>query len=158
MKGTVRIFLIMLISSYSLVFAQPEHNEKHGNELKAIQLSPNAIKENKIELLTAGPRRIEITRDVLGKVTPNANKTLFLYPRYSGVIIKLTKFLGDKVKKGEILATIESDQTLQKYTLTAPFSGYIVLKKANTGEHIKQGSPIYRIADLSDVWVDLFIY
>ena len=161
MKIATKILLILLISFHSLLFAQPEHsehNEEHGDEQKVIQLSPHTIKENNIELLTAGPHTIETTRDVLGKVTPNANKTLFLYPRYSGVIKKLTKYLGDKVNKGELLAIIESDQTLQKYSLTAPFSGYIVQKKANTGEHIKQGNPIYQIADLSDVWIDLFIY
>lgn len=155
------IMLIMLISYHSLLFAQSdhsEHKEEHGDEDKVIKLSPQTIKENKIEVLTAGPHTIEITSDVLGKVIPNANKTLFLYPRYSGVIKKLTKYLGDKVKEGEILAIIESDQTLQEYSLSAPFSGYIVQKKSNTGEHIKKGSPIYQIADLSNVWVDLFIY
>lgn len=161
MKVVTKILLILLISFHSLLFAQSEHSEhseEHGDEQKVIKLTPDTIKENNIELLTAGPHTIEITRDVLGKVTPNANKTLFLYPRYNGVIKKLTKYLGDKVKKGEKLAVIESDRTLQEYTLTAPFSGYVVQKKANAGEHIKVGSPIYQIADLSDVWVDLFIY
>ena len=161
MKIATKILLVILISFHSLLFAQSEHsghNEGHDEEQKSIQLSIDTIKENNIEILTAGPHAIGVTRDVLGKVTPNANKSLYLYPRYSGVIKKLTKYLGDKVKKGELLATIESDQTLQKYSLNAPFSGYIVQKKANTGEHIKVGSPIYQIADLSDVWVDLFIY
>ena len=161
MKLVTKILLILLTGFHSMLFAQSEHsehNEEHGVEQQVIQLSPGTIKENNIELLTAAPHTIEITRDVLGKVVPNANKTLFLYPRYSGVIKKLTKYLGEKVKKNEKLAVIESDQTLQEYTLTAPFSGRIVQKNANAGEHIKEGSPIYQIADLSDVWVDLFIY
>lgn len=161
MKVVFNIILAVLLGFYSLLFAESnhsEHKEEHEHEKKIIQLSPNVIKKNNIELLTVGPQTIEITRDVLGKVTPNANKTLLLYPRYSGVIKKLTKYLGDKVKKGEQLAIIESDQTLQEYSLSAPFSGYIVQKKANAGEQIKVGSPIYQVADLSEVWVDLFIY
>lgn len=153
---------ILLLVCYCLqithLHAGETHHAHDNSSSQAIHLSDSELKRNKITLLIAGPHTILKTRDVLGKVVPNANKTLYLHPRYSGIIQSMAKNLGDKVKKGETLVTIESDQTLQIYSIKAPFSGFIVQKKANIGEHVKQGYSIYQLADLSDVWVDLFIY
>ncbi len=123
-----------------------------------IHLSDKTMRQYQIKLAKAGPKTLEMTRDVLGKIVPNANKTLYIYPRYSGIIKRMTKFLGDKVRQGELLATVESNQTLQTYEVNAPFSGYIVRKTANPGEFVKTGSSIYQLADLSNVWVHLFIF
>lgn len=150
------LFLIAFSLSGQL-FASSVHEDEHGEE-NIIKISPQMIKENNIEVLVAGEKNIQITRDVLGKIVPNANKTIYIYPRYSGIIKSLTKYLGDYVKKDELLATVESNQTLQIFSIKSPFAGFVVRKEANVGEHIKEGSPIYQIADLSTVWVDLFIY
>lgn len=146
------LFLISFILSGNLS-ATNTHEEEN-----IIKISPQMVKDNNIEILVAGKKNIQITRDVLGKIVPNANKTIYIYPRYSGIIKSLTKYLGDHVRKNELLATVESNQTLQIFSIKSPFSGFVVRKEANVGEHIKEGSPIYQIADLSTVWVDLFIY
>ena len=157
MRITLSTFLIILISSgYCAEQNQGEHLDHHDEEI--VRLSDDVISRYHIELAKAGSKTLEITRDILGKIVPNANKTIYIYPRYSGVVQKMTKFLGDKVLKGELLAKIESNQTLQSYDVIAPFSGYIVRKKANPGEFIQTGSPIYQLADLTTVWVHLFVY
>ncbi|WP_367607990.1 efflux RND transporter periplasmic adaptor subunit [Legionella sp. W05-934-2] len=150
MRYGLLIFLLIQ-NVFASDFNQPEEN-------RAVAVSNEAVDHNQIHVAIAGPQTILITLEVVGKIVPNANKTLYIYPRYDGIIQKLTKQLGDKVEQGDILATIESDHTLQTYSITAPFSGYIVNKTANPGEHVTNSSAIYRLADLSKVWVDLFIY
>lgn len=157
MRMMLSTFLTILISSgYCAEKKHVEHAEHPDDEI--VCLSDDVINRYHIKLAMAGPKIIEITRDILGKIVPNANKTIYIYPRYSGIVQKMTKFLGDEVHEGELLAKIESNQTLQSYDVTAPFSGYIVRKKANPGEFIQTGSPIYQLADLSTIWVHLFVY
>ncbi|KTD61720.1 efflux RND transporter periplasmic adaptor subunit [Legionella spiritensis] len=145
--------LLVILLPCTVLGVEGNHHENH-----VLILSAKTIKKYNIKTEQAGKQEIQMTRDVLGKIVPDANKTIFIYPRYSGIIKKLTKFLGDKVKKGELLAEIESNQTLQTYAIHAPFSGYIIKKEANVGEFVKTGSPVYQLANLSFVWVHLFIY
>jgi len=150
-------YLFLLLLLVNIAYADGDHKHQ-GENNNAIAVTNDAINRNQIKLVTAGPETIIMTREVLGKIVPNADKTIYIYPRYNGMIQRLTKQLGDKVEKGDILATVESDHTLQSYKITAPFAGYIVQKNANPGEHITNNNAIYRLADLSQVWVDLFIY
>ena len=165
LRVTIKLFFLIALSS---VYAGSEHNNQvehleHADltehaETEVVKLSADVMKRYHIKIAKAGPTDIEVTREILGKIVPNANKTLFIYPRYDGIIKKMTKFLGDKVRKGDLLATVESNQTLQTYDINAPFSGFIVKKEANPGEFVKTGNPIYQLADLTTVWVHLFIY
>lgn len=155
------LFVAALSGAYAgaghKVNAEHADHAEHANE-KVVRLSADVMKRYQIELAEAGPQTLEIMREILGKIVPNANKTVYIYPRYGGIVKKMTRFLGDKAREGELLATIESNQTLQTYDVNAPFSGFIVKKEANPGEFVKTGSPIYQLADLSTVWVYLFVY
>ena len=128
------------------------------NNEDALVLSAELIKRYQIELCTAQSETIHHGKEVLGKIVPDASKTTYIYPRYAGILKSLPKNLGDEVKQGDVLARVESDQSLQEYSIQAPFSGYIIKKNANNGEHVVPDKPIYQLADLSSVWVDLFIY
>jgi cobalt-zinc-cadmium efflux system membrane fusion protein len=108
--------------------------------------------------LSAGPQEIIFTKKIVGKIVPNANKTIYIYPRYNGLVMSLMKQLGETVHKNDVLSTIESNDSLQKYQITAPFSGLIVKKLANVGEQVEVKTPIYQLSDLSSVWCDLYVY
>ncbi|QBR83781.1 HlyD family efflux transporter periplasmic adaptor subunit [Legionella israelensis] len=156
----IRTTITALLFVVSLSGAAQTEHKNHTDHAKeeVVRLTADVMTRYRIELVKASPQTLEITREILGKIVPNANKTIYIYPRYSGIVKKMTKFLGDKVREGEVLVSVESNQTLQVYEITAPFSGYIVKKEANPGEFVKTGSPIYQLADLSTVWVHLFIY
>lgn len=95
---------------------------------------------------------------VVGKIMPNDDTLAPIYPRYSGIIKSMTKHLGDHVVKGEVLATIESNESLQNYTIYSPISGTVVKKLANAGELAKGDKPIYEVANLDTVRADLTLY
>jgi cobalt-zinc-cadmium efflux system membrane fusion protein len=69
----------------------------------------------------------------------------------------MRKGLGDAVAPGEVLAIVESNQSLQAYQVTAPIAGTVVAKYAVPGTVVRDGAAIYEVADLSTVWVDLSV-
>ncbi len=155
MKPLLLLTLLLTLAGVHSSNAVQNHSDHHETMLV---LSPELIARYQIELSTAQSETIHRSKEVLGKIVPDANKTTYIYPRYAGILKSLPKNLGDKVQKGDVLARVESDQSLQEYTILAPFSGYIIKKNANNGEHVVPDKPIYQLADLSSVWVDLFIY
>jgi cobalt-zinc-cadmium efflux system membrane fusion protein len=64
-----------------------------------------------IELRTAGPAKIRSTLQLQGEIQFNQDRIAHVVPRLAGVVVKAAKALGDQVKKGELLAILES-QTL----------------------------------------------
>lgn len=50
------------------------------------------------------------------------------------------------------------DQHLARYELKAPFNGVVIEKRVTLGEAVKEDEPIFVIADLSTVWVDVTVY
>lgn len=62
------------------------------------------------------------------------------------------------VAESEIQGIETSGQIKKTVTIRSPFSGIVTLKNAEEGSYVKAGTTIYRIADLSRVWVEAHIY
>ena len=61
--------------------------------------------------------------------------------------------------KPEQVAAIEQKGTISdRLTLYAPSSGIVIRKEAVEGKYVETGAPIYTIADLRHVWVQLDAY
>lgn len=59
----------------------------------------------------------------------------------------------------EEIARIERAGTAQRaLTIYAPVGGVVLEKNVTVGQRIMAGDPIYRVADLSSVWVDAEVY
>ncbi|CAM2942944.1 efflux RND transporter periplasmic adaptor subunit [Legionella worsleiensis] len=123
-----------------------------------VKIVPALLKAANINSVQATGATIEKQLKVVGKIVLNRDTMAPVYPRYSGIIKSLTKNLGDEVAKGELLVIIESNESLQNYSIPAPISGTVVQKYATTGELAKGDKPIYDIADLAHVWADLTLY
>jgi cobalt-zinc-cadmium efflux system membrane fusion protein len=50
------------------------------------------------------------------------------------------------------------DATFTEYRITAPFDGTVIEKHITLGETIAAGTPVFTVADLSTVWIDLSVY
>jgi cobalt-zinc-cadmium efflux system membrane fusion protein len=78
-------------------------------------------------------------------------------PRFAGVIQSLERNLGDVVRAGDALATVQSNESLQSYTVKAPIGGLIVVRNAQVGEATGE-QPLFIIVDLSAVWIELDVF
>jgi cobalt-zinc-cadmium efflux system membrane fusion protein len=61
------------------------------------------------------------------------------------------------VRAGDVLASVQSNESLQSYTVKAPIGGLIVLRNAQVGEATGE-QPLFIIVDLSEVWVELDVF
>ena len=121
-------------------------------------IAAEAAKQSGIEIDKAGPANIKTTIRVNGRVTANEDHWVHVVPRYPGIVKKASKRLGDPVRKGDVMAVVESNQSLQPYTVRSSIAGTVVFKDVASGEYAKEGETIYTVADLSSVWVDFDVY
>ncbi|HAT9776983.1 TPA: HlyD family efflux transporter periplasmic adaptor subunit [Legionella pneumophila subsp. pneumophila] len=123
-----------------------------------VKIVSEILKAADIQIVTAQSQTIKTQLKVVGKIVPNRDTLAPIYARYSGIIKSMTKNLGDEVTKGDVLATIESNESLQNYSVTAPMTGTIVQKHATNGELAQNTKPIYEVANLATVWADFTLY
>lgn len=123
-----------------------------------VELTPEAIKDNKITIEEAQPINLEIKLDVMGKIIPNEELTVYISPRFPGIVKAVNKKLGDYVHQGEVLAIIESNESLRNYEVKSEINGMIIKKNINLGMYLSGQENIFVISDLSSVWADFNVY
>lgn len=119
------------------------------------EMSPAGLAGSEIEIATVGPAAIRTTVRANGRVVPNEDRLAHVIPRFPGVVREIRKRLGDAVPRGEVLAVVESNESLQAYEVKAPIGGTIIAKEVTTGEFAPEGKVLFTIADLGTVWADL---
>lgn len=85
--------------SYSFAYEQIEAR---------VALTGQQVKQNGIELLTAGPARIESVLQLIGEIRFNEDRVVHVVPRLAGIVESSPINLGDRVRKGQLLAVISS--------------------------------------------------
>lgn len=105
----------------------------------------------------AGPATLTETVMLYGQIAANPERQRDVSARYPGVIRTVAKKLGDPVKTGETLASVESDDSLRVYTITAPLDGVVTSRDANPGEQTA-GRVLFTVTDLRAVVADLSVF
>ena len=116
-----------------------------------------AAKAAKISTEIAASRVIETTTKVRGKIVPSEHKIAHIIPRYAGLVREGRKHIGDRVEKNEIIAVIESNQSLQPFEIRSPIAGQVISGHVVAGEFVPANEEIYIVADLSEVWADFYV-
>jgi len=163
--GLIRLMYLLFLSSAATTYllAVDEHaghdeEAEHDEHEDGLQLSARDMEQFDIQTTQAGPGVIRNELRVPGEIHMNELTVAHVGPRFSGVVTSISKRLGDTVKAGDILATMETNDTLRPYDLLAPIDGSIVEFHLTLGESMDTGNYAYIIADTSSVWADLRIY
>ncbi len=130
----------------------------HEDEHPIVRLTDAEIEEFGIRISTAGEGMIESVVSLPGEVVPNADAVAHIVPRYSGIVTEVRARIGDDVSEGEVLAVIESDESLAPFEVRTLIAGTVIAKHITLGEAVSRDSDIYVIADLGTVWIDLTVY
>jgi cobalt-zinc-cadmium efflux system membrane fusion protein len=145
-------------TSASAADPKEKHADEHGEEEGAhVKLTEEQLKQANIKLANAGPAAIRESLPLYGVIAPNAERMREVAARYPGIIREVEKRIGDSVRQGERLAAIESNESLETYPLLAPLAGVITARNANPGEQTGD-KPLFTVADLSTVWVELSLF
>ena len=119
---------------------------------------PAAIaQEAGIRVAPAAPGVIRDEHDVQGLLTPIEGRHARVIARFPGPIRSVSVGVGDEVRSGQALATVESNVSLSNYTITSPLAGTVLSRSAGVGE-MAGDEPLFEIADLSKLWVDLHLF
>ncbi|MGL1934774.1 MAG: efflux RND transporter periplasmic adaptor subunit [Fibrobacterales bacterium] len=142
----------------------PEQEENHSDDGHApleegvISLTAEGEKMIGLTLKSVTEREITTIFEIPGEIVLNQERLTHVTPRFSGVIRETNKEIGAFVKKGEVLATVENNETFTRYTVKAPMSGRIIEKHASVGEYASEETTLFVVADLSTVWVDFKLF
>jgi len=110
-----------------------------------------------IVVATAGPESISETITLQGTIEPHPEAIVEVRGQYPGLVRSLSKSVGDTVTRGEELARIQSNESLQVYAVNAPISGTVVARAAVVGSASTDAS-LYVIVDLSRLVADLSVF
>jgi cobalt-zinc-cadmium efflux system membrane fusion protein len=121
------------------------------------EIAPEAAAGSGIRIETAGPATIRMRLRLNGRIVPNEDRLAHVAPRYAGVVLEARKRLGERVAKGDVLAVIESNESLRPYEVRSPIGGTVIRKDVTPGEFADGEDVLYSVADLASVWVDAFV-
>lgn len=102
-------------------------------------IADKAATEAGVTTERAGPATIKLTVELLGTVELAPGAKAELRARFPGRALSVSKNVGDKVRAGEELARIESNESLQSYAITAPIDGVVLSRAINPGDVTTDG-------------------
>lgn len=110
-----------------------------------------------VKTAVAGPATIRDRVHLLGVVAVDENRLAKVRARFPGPVREVRAGLGDTVAAGQVLAIVESNESLKSYAVTAPIGGVITARSTNVGD-VAGDTALFEIADLSNVWIDLHAF
>lgn len=135
-----------------------EHRWTYDSFEGRVQLAADAAARAGIAVATAGPATLETRLRLNGRIVPNEDRLAHVLPRFAGIVREVRKHIGDPVAKGEVMAVVQSNQSLQSYEVRSEIAGTVIQKHVTPGEYAAEGDHLYTVANLDTVWVDLNVY
>jgi len=136
---------------------EEEHGQKEEHEEGHIKLTPEQITFSGIGLAEVSSASIRETLPLYGQIVANTEHIQAVGARFEGVITQVTKQIGDPVLVGDVLAKVESNDSLKVYTIKSSIAGVLTQRNANVGEQTS-GRTLFEVADFSTVWGDLSVF
>ncbi|MDF7806171.1 efflux RND transporter periplasmic adaptor subunit [Pontiellaceae bacterium B12219] len=131
----------------------------HGDQAAGgIELSEEMITKLGLKILEAQGGTVALSSIFPAEIKLNRDRSASVSPRYPSIVRQVFAEIGDTVKKGDVLASLENRETMAVYTVSAPQNGTIISKDLAVGETAGEDSVLYKVADLSSVWADISIF
>lgn len=158
--------VLLTACSPSTPKAEPEAGEaheaeEHGEHEEAPQQTTIPAKTAQAAGIRVAPAEAGVIADeheVQGLLTPVEGRVAQVTARFPGPVRSVRAGVGDRVRAGQVLATVESNLSLTTYSISAPINGVVMARTAAMGMSAAEGAPLFEIADLSTLWVDLHIF
>ena len=129
-------------------YASPEGRTK---------ITAAAAKAGGVKIATVGPATIGETRELYGTVQLATTARSEIRGQFPGRIVSVTKAVGQSVRRGELLARIESSESLQVYPVYSTASGVVAERNGNPGD-VTFDRALYVITDPAQTTVVFNIF
>ena len=143
--GSVTAVVVMLVGATSL-FAQ---------DSDTVVLDETGVKNLRIETAMVEETDFEESFFALGHIEAVPEKTAGVSSRIAGRIVELSAHPGDRVKKGDVVAKVESrlpGDPPPVIPLVAPIGGLVTHANARLGDPLSPDTALLEITDLSEVY------
>lgn len=140
--------------------AAHEHEHEHSEDTahnRPIELPDNQAAMPQITTAIAGAAELKTHISTFGTVRFGAEQLFHIAPRFDGVITQVQVAVGDHVNKGDLLAMLESNDSLRSYPLRAPAEGKVIEQRANSGDLVNSET-VFVVATTLPQWLELRIY
>lgn len=139
------------------IYKDKTHNWEIASYEGRTEISEKAAQEGGIKTEIAGPSTISEKIRLTGRISLNRNTTAQVHARFPGIVESVNTQWGEVVKKGEVLARVESNQSLKTFNVVSPLSGIVMARYTNVGDVVRD-EPLFTIADLSEVWAEFHVF
>ncbi|WP_084618508.1 efflux RND transporter periplasmic adaptor subunit [Cellvibrio sp. OA-2007] len=129
----------------------------HEDEEGTSQIEDTMAQTVGIVTERSGEQTLHQTIVTYGRLTTAPEKTSHVRARFSGVISSVQVTIGETVAAGDLLAEVESNESLRKYAIRAPIAGMIVQRHANPGE-VTGEETLFSISSFDSLWAELRIF
>lgn len=131
-----------------------ENEEGHDEDMPRVEIDAAALDAAGVTFAKAGPGIIRETLTLTGRIMLQPSARAEVRAPYPGVVRSVDRNIGDQVERGDMLARIESADSLQTYSVTAPITGTILERTTNIGA-VTDGAALFLIGDLSQLQAEL---
>lgn len=137
---------------------QESHDSGHDeHEENITTISEESAKNAGIKISEADSQKIFETISLTGKIILDQDRTYDIKARFPGIVKDVKVKWGQKVRKGQVLAVIESNDSLKLYSVKAPRDGIVLKRNTNVG-NVAGDESIFTVADLSRVWAEFHVF
>lgn len=141
---------------------EPTANAAQSEEQPEVQPDSTVIDQAAAEAAgikteAAGDGFITEAVTLSGRITLNQNTMAQVKARFPGVVRAVKTGQGETVAAGDVLAVVESNDSLQPYEVKSPMPGVVMARNTNVGD-VAGDTPLFTIADISDVWAEFHVF
>lgn len=122
------------------------HQWKYASYEGRVSIPAAAAKAAGMLIERAGPAAIDETIEMVGRVELDPAATAEVGAKFPGRVVSVSANVGDRVRPGQLLARVESSDSMQVYAITAPIAGVIAERRTNVG-NVAGNGPLFVIAD-----------
>lgn len=153
--GTILFGVMIFTENKAPADSGKEETTSHAEHEETLLAKDFGIEDSNVA--TTGPGELKSYLTIIGKVELDPNQANHLNPRYPGIVKSVSKSVGDFVKSGTRLATIESNVGLQTYHITSSIAGTVLTRDISIGEYVNEDTEAFSVANTDGLWVHLTV-
>ncbi len=150
-----KLSLMLILISVQQQSLASDDNDSH--EEKAVNIDESIALKSGIGTAVVSSGTISEQLKIYGKTVNDPSQISHIRARFPGTVSSVNVQIGDQVKVGDILAYVESNESLKRYPIKALMSGVVVARHANPGEMALE-QVLFTLANFEKIWVELQVF
>jgi cobalt-zinc-cadmium efflux system membrane fusion protein len=118
------------------------------------RLDPATASRHGIEVAEASGGVVAETVTLTGRLVIDPSRIAAVRARFPGPVVRVNREIGQPVARGDVLAQVESNESLTVYDVRSPLAGVVLERLTNVGD-VAGTDPLFRVGDVSRLQAEL---